>query len=396
MFSRLTRKNETQPPRARNNRVMPIHLLLLLILLTSLLVNYFLYRKVKIIHQHLNGLIQTSISKTSPLPSDSLANQRPILNAMVTKSFVDIEGEADANCILCLTQDHQPLAVTLPENGKYSFKKIPVRRGVHEIALKAMTQDGKVQVLQVYHFGWAAPTLEYSARDFVRGDISLRQVALTFDGDYLDNAAAPILETLKTKKINATFFLTGRFMERYPTTLRQIVAEGHEVGNHTWRHPHLTFYPEKHQHETRPEITRELLQQELQRTATLFEKVTRQKMRRLWRAPYGEQNPTIRAWAAELGYRQIGWTTAAKLKLSLDTMDWVTDKSSGIYQRPEEMLKKILQFAAKDEHGLNGGIILMHLGTERKEDFPYLVLGQLIDSLQVRGYQLTTISKMSF
>ena len=69
------------------------------------------------------------------------------------------------------------------------------------------------------------------------GNRDYPEIALTFDGDWLDNTADKVLHTLKSKNIHSTFFLTGRFIHKYPDTAKQIVADGHEVGNHTMTHP---------------------------------------------------------------------------------------------------------------------------------------------------------------
>jgi peptidoglycan-N-acetylglucosamine deacetylase len=62
--------------------------------------------------------------------------------------------------------------------------------------------------------------------------------ALTFD-DGPSPDTARILDILKEKKVKATFFLCGAAVERYPDIARRIVAEGHELGNHTYSHPYL-------------------------------------------------------------------------------------------------------------------------------------------------------------
>jgi peptidoglycan/xylan/chitin deacetylase (PgdA/CDA1 family) len=229
-------------------------------------------------------------------------------------------------------------------------------------------------------------------RDIVRGDIQIRQVALTLDGGAEANAAAEILDTLREREVRATVFLTGGFIRRYPEVVRRLVREGHEVGNHTDTHPHLTSYASTGRHETLPEITREVLHGELGRAAEAFARATGGRLAPYWRAPYGEQNAELRAWAAELGYRHVSWTHG--VGEDLDTRDWVADRRSPIYRSAEAIRDRILAFGRGRPEEANGGIILMHLGTARAADRAHARLGEIIDGLRHREYRLVTIGEL--
>jgi peptidoglycan/xylan/chitin deacetylase (PgdA/CDA1 family) len=228
--------------------------------------------------------------------------------------------------------------------------------------------------------------------DFSRGNLNSGRMALTFDGGSGDGAAAGILDDLKAKNVRCTFFLTGRFINKFPDVVRRMVAEGHEVGNHTWSHPHLTTFVQNRRQQTLPQIDRRSFKQELLKTANLFQQVTGKEMIKLWRAPYGEQNEEIRRWAAELGYTHVGWTV--RKGQTLDTFDWVADPEDQLYQTSQTILRRILRFGENEEHGANGGIILMHLDTQRQEDPAAAIVPTLIDSIRTRGYYLVTVSQM--
>ena len=187
-------------------------------------------------------------------------------------------------------------------------------------------------------------------------------------------------------------FLTGQFIDRNPDLVRLMIEDGHEIANHTWSHPRLTTFVQNNQHQTHPEMNKEKLQQELKKTQKLFENTTGKKMVPFWRAPFGEHNLQIRRWAAELGYRQIGWTLGRGE--SLDTMDWVADSSVSYYLSSGEILARILDFGQDNENGANGGIILMHLDSKRENDHAFAILPTMIDSLRGRGYELVKISEM--
>lgn len=229
--------------------------------------------------------------------------------------------------------------------------------------------------------------------DINSGDEDNMEVSVTFDGGSEDNDAALILSELRQRNIKTTIFLTGEFIKRYPHVARQIVRDGHEVGNHTMRHPHLTDFQDTGRQGTLPWIDRGVIAGELKETEDVFFKTTGHRMSPLWRAPFGEINAEIRKWAYELGYLHVGWTRDLKGRESLDSLDWVSDRGSPLYRTPEEIKAKILNFN-KARGGVNGGIILMHLSTERTTDRASGVLGEVLDELGKKGYRFVKVSEL--
>lgn len=228
---------------------------------------------------------------------------------------------------------------------------------------------------------------------FERGRRDLPKLALTFDGGSDAGETEQILAVLRQRGVSATFFLTGRFVQRYPDLVRRIASEGHEVGNHTWSHPHLTTWERSGRHDTRPGLGREWLLAELDRTARAFETAAGRPMAPLWRAPYGEVNAELMRWAAAAGWRHVGWTRDdAGGRHSLDSLDWVSEPSSRNYLTSVQIAERILSFGTGAD-GLNGGIVLMHLSS-RKEDPGVGRLGELVDALRGGGYNLVTVSEL--
>ncbi len=207
--------------------------------------------------------------------------------------------------------------------------------------------------------------------------------ALTFDAHVEAAGAAELLALLRARRVRATVFVTGRFAETFPELVRQAAADGHEIGNHTFTHPHLTTWAEDHRHTTRPEITRARLHDELLRTASAIERAVGRPPSRFWRSPYGEHNASIRAWAAELGLVHVDWTHADHD--SLDALDWVEEPGTRRYLGPEAMARRILNFEARTGVALAGSIVLMHLGASRR-DLPLLeALPIVLDETDRRG-----------
>lgn len=238
----------------------------------------------------------------------------------------------------------------------------------------------------------AAPA--HSGDDFSRGVPGTGAVAITFDGGSYSNAAERILDVLEEKGLKTTFFLTGEFVKRYPEVTRRIADEGHEVGNHMYSHLHLTTFGKNYRQDTLPGVNEELVRKELLRNEKAYEELTGKKMVPLWRAPYGEHNEEIRQWALKAGYRHIGWTYDPKTRKSLDGLDWVSDRNSALYLTSDQIVDKILSFDTDTDMGLAGGIVLLHLGSERESDPFHPKLGELIDRLQEKGYKVGSVSEL--
>ncbi|MFH0919943.1 MAG: polysaccharide deacetylase family protein [Fibrobacterota bacterium] len=237
------------------------------------------------------------------------------------------------------------------------------------------------------------PNLYAEHLNFSRGDFHKKWIALTFDGAGHSQETEAILDTLRDRGVKATMFMTRGFILNNLAKVRRMDSEGHVIGNHTSTHPHLTTLEQNGLQETSPGVTQEFLARELNGMQEVCDKNSI-PLPRIWRAPYGEQNRAINAWGEALGYRHIGWTQGTTWRTTMDTNDWVVAPGDKGFFYPQEVLQKLLQFGKGTEYGLNGGIILMHLGTLRKEGKMVTALGTLIDSLKNRGYEFVTVPQM--
>jgi len=217
------------------------------------------------------------------------------------------------------------------------------------------------------------------------GDAGSR-IALTFDGGATNNGTAELLDLLRSLGLRVTMFVTGEFIERHPQMIRNALLDGHEIGNHTFSHPHLTTWAAEGRHRLLPGVSREVFEEQLNRADLAYWRATGQRMAPLWRAPYGEENGALRAWALELGYLHVRWSSLEGA--SLDTLDWVSDEHSGLYRHSERMLERLLRFPR-----LEGGIVLMHLGSDRR-DPPWRILPSLVSALGQRGIEPVTVSEL--
>jgi len=210
-----------------------------------------------------------------------------------------------------------------------------------------------------------------------RGPLDRRDVLVSFDAGSSDRGARGILDALRERRLQTTIFLTGEFIRLYPEVARRIVADGHEVGNHTDSHPHLTTYARDGRQATRPGVDRAFVTEQLARTARIFQETTGRTLAPIWRAPFGEHNEEIRRWAAEAGYWHVGWTGG---RAGLDGLDWISDPRSKGYRSSARVVEALIERAE------NGGIVLLHLGSDREDPVaPKIPL--LFDGLAARGFR---------
>lgn len=258
--------------------------------------------------------------------------------------------------------------------------------GMNAFTIWRMDNEGTATLLDSFSIKLSSYRQNVFSRSINRIRINKKLLALTFDGGSSNRGTAELLDVLDSLKIRSTIFLTGQFIRHFPEIVKRIVADGHEVGNHTYSHPHLTSYEENSLHETLPRVTREFLQNQLLQADSLYQSITGQSMAPLWRAPYGELNQDILGWAAELGYLHINWSKKC------DSWDWVSDTTSQLYRNNQQLLEHFLNL--ESERGLQGKIILMHLSSERPGKMPYRILSALSDSLLYRGYQFSAVGDM--
>ncbi len=142
---------------------------------------------------------------------------------------------------------------------------------------------------------------------------------LTFDDGPNPKYTPQVLDWLKENHLHATFFLVGENVARYPGLVKRIVAEGHDIGNHSWSHPKLSGMSDA---KVRDQIkrTHDAIVSACGRAPTLF------------RPPYGALKPAQKAWIEkEFGYKTVLW--------DIDTLDWTKTSSAAVAKRIEKGLR---------------------------------------------------------
>ncbi len=206
-----------------------------------------------------------------------------------------------------------------------------------------------------------------------------RRMLLSFDGGSSDESAEEIMDTLKSRNVRTTIFLTGTFIQKFPDLVRRMDREGHDLGNHTMNHPHFAPGMRRDARWTKDKFQNELLSADL----ALYH-LLGHPMDPYWRAPYGEQTKELREWAEEIGFRHVGWSEGA------DTLDWATSSEKRIYRNGDAVLERLhARLSKRDSDGL---IVLMHLGSGRTEtDRPSKKLGAFMDRARQEGWQFVKV-----
>jgi cellulose synthase/poly-beta-1,6-N-acetylglucosamine synthase-like glycosyltransferase/peptidoglycan/xylan/chitin deacetylase (PgdA/CDA1 family)/spore germination protein YaaH len=198
-------------------------------------------------------------------------------------------------------------------------------------------------------------------------------VALTFD-DGPDPAWTPrILNILKQAGVPASFFIIGQNGQANPDLVKRIVAEGHEIGNHSFTHPNLG------------EIPGRLTDLELNATQRLIESLTGRSTR-LFRPPYfGDAEPTTSdeiepvTRAERLGYLTVG--------LRVDPDDWTLPGAN-------EIVERTIAGVTSPDPDLRGQVVLLHDGGGDRAQTVEALPG-LINELRARGYKFVTVSELA-
>lgn len=300
----------------------------------------------------------------------------------VNPELIQLKGSAPPNTLLGLWQNGEFVATSVAGKEGYRFKPQALNLGENKFILWSLNENGKSALVDSFSLTYYSLRYEQLRKPVARIRTAKKRVSLTFDAGSISTGADSIINILKNNKLKTTFFLTGQFIRHYPEIVKRLVRDGHEIANHTWSHPHFTNYSGSGVQHKLPNISKSVLSRQLRLTDSLFNVQTGKRMVPLWRAPFGEFDRQILDWAAEAGYKHIGWSAGC------DTWDWVSDTTSNLYRTPSEMLDKLMN------RDLRGAIVLMHLGTDRKTQPGYEMLNELIRELQAKNYQILPVSKL--
>src|SRR3990172_7833648 len=181
--------------------------------------------------------------------------------------------------ILALSAIHTYTVLSVDKHSPPSIHKaLLTEKGGHEIQITELQASDSDAILKnrIKAKSKLSPVLKpkFAAPDITRGNLLKNELSVTFDGGSEATDADEILNILRGKNIKTTIFLTGDFIKRYPDIVFKIVEDGHEIGNHSLTHPHLTTFEKNFKQQTLPGINKEFIAGELKETARIFRELT--------------------------------------------------------------------------------------------------------------------------
>lgn len=183
-----------------------------------------------------------------------------------------------------------------------------------------------------------------------------KKVALSFDAAWGADDTPLLLNALKKHNAKATFFLVGKWAEKYPNETKAISNAGHEIGNHSYKHPDMT------------KISESSMKEEIEKANQAIEMVTGKKVT-VYRPPFGAYNNTTMRVLDSLHMHTIQW--------DVDSLDWKDLTAEQIVAR---VVPKVQP----------GSIVLFHNNAKHTAE----ALPTILAELKKQGYQFVTVSEL--
>ena len=214
--------------------------------------------------------------------------------------------------------------------------------------------DAFLTVMCLYMWMSESQTVQTSAKGISEGP-EVKQIALTFDDGPHPFYTEQLLDGLKERGVQVTFFVTGEHASLHPDIIKRMHEEGHVIGNHTYSHMQLR------------QDNREAFKKELQQTNQVIKELTGKDVVYV-RPPYGAWDKELEK---ELNMIPVLW--------SVDPLDWCTEDVQTVVRRVKEKVK-------------DNSIILLH----DYFDTSVTAALQIVDELLEEGYEFVTVEEMVF
>lgn len=190
------------------------------------------------------------------------------------------------------------------------------------------------------------------------GNKEQKYIYLTFDNGYEAGYTSKILAVLKENQVPATFFITAHYLNTATDLVKQMIDEGHIIGNHTVNHKSM------------PDISNEQIQKEVMELHTAVYQKFNYEMKYI-RPPKGEYSERTVAFTNTLGYKTIMWSFAYD--------DWDENKQG----REEYGKKKIL------DNVHPGEVMLLHATSKDNSN----ILDYCIKEIKKIGYEFKSLDE---
>lgn len=258
------------------------------------------------------------------------------------------------------------------------------------------TMDGTAgAVYLMAHFGAPDPTsprrsaqpkqLSMSEGGVIRGPRDEKRLAMVFTGGSYGEGAATILDALESRGLLGSFFVTGDYLalpDQAPVL--RMIDGGHYLGPHS--HAHLLYAPWEDRGKSL--VTEREFKEDLEKNLTDLRKLGACQTSPVYFIPpfeyYNEQHAK---WSGEMGCVLFNFTPG-----SGSNRDWAPEGHKA-FRPSKQIVQEILDFEQREPDGLNGFLLLLHLGSEREDKMPPHV-APLLDELIARGYSFARVDEL--
>ena len=222
----------------------------------------------------------------------------------------------------------------------------------------------------------------------IRGDQTRKAIAIAFTGHEFAEGGETILGELKKHDARASFFLTGEFLINvmFQPLATRIAAEGHYLGVHSDKHLLYCSWDK----ERKTLITQAQFQSDLKENIQRFKALDlAQRPGRYFIPPFEHYNQQIVDWADEMGLVVINFTPGTR-----SNADY-TEEADKNFVSSQTIFDSIVKRERDDPHGLNGFILLLHIGSgPGRADKFHTRFGELLDYLSGKGYEFVRVDEL--
>ncbi|WP_084237588.1 polysaccharide deacetylase family protein [Pedobacter africanus] len=234
---------------------------------------------------------------------------------------------------------------------------------------------------------WAQVQTDRGA--IVRGNTSVKRLSLVFTGDEFGDGIGFIAKALKRERVLGSFFLTGNFYrdKHFKRGVQQLIRDGNYLGSHSDKH---LLYCDWVKRDSLL-VTKQQFEHDLAAAYTELKQLNIDKKQAAYfLPPYEWYNEQIASWTKELDLQLINFTPGTR-----SAADYTYPEMGVRYVDSKQIMQSILDYEQKSRNGLNGFILLVHIGTDpRRKDKFYMKLPELITTLKNKGYSFVKIDDL--
>ncbi|MDB6122889.1 MAG: Polysaccharide deacetylase [Pedosphaera sp.] len=231
---------------------------------------------------------------------------------------------------------------------------------------------------------------EFELREggIIRGPKNEKRIALEFTGHTFAEGGETILDQLAKHHAKASFFLTGDFYAnpKFKPLIQRMIKEGHYVGPHSDKH--ILYCPWDGPKKTL--VSSNEFKSDLAVNLQKIEKFgVKRSQIKYWLPAYEWYNQDIVDWSKGMGLTLVNFSPGTR-----SNADYLEDKAKNFISS-KAILESISKKEQQDTNGLNGFLLLLHLGvgparTDKMSDH----FGELLDYLSGKGYQFVRVDEL--